>query len=214
MLLTSATAWAESVKYLYYDTTDKAFKESTQSAEPLPTASGSSLIYLSGWYYVKGNASIDKRLNLKGDTHIILCDDANLIINGENSYVSGSLKNLFVYAQSNGGHAGAISVTSSTVNTIDVNDFTIHGGKVSATANSDKTTVRVSNDFTIYGGQLNATANGKNGDVIYIKGNMTVNDGQVTATANGEKGDAIYSASNSATLTVNGGKLTATALGE
>lgn len=203
------------MKYLYYDTTDKAFKESTQSAEPLPTTSGSSQIYLSGWYYVKGNVSIDKRLYLNGDTHIILCDDANLIIKGENSYVNGSSYKLSVYAQSNCGHAGAISVTSSTVNTIDVNDFTIHGGKVSSTANNKKA-VRVSNDFTIYGGQLNATANWKSGDAIYIQGNMTVNNGQVTATANGEDGHAIYSASTStsAALTVNGGKLTATALGE
>lgn len=109
------TAWAESVKYLYYDTTDKAFKESTQSAEPLPTTSGAPQIYLKGWYYVKGNASIDKLLYLNDDTHIILCDDANLIINGEKSYVYGSSKKLSVYAQSNGGHAGAISVTSSTL---------------------------------------------------------------------------------------------------
>lgn len=205
LTLGSTRASADAVRYLTYD--GSTITEPYYQADATKITSSS--IELSGWYYVEGNVEINSKVTLSGDTHLILCDGAKLTINSgndlgiDNNTITN--KNLTIYAQSSGSHAGKLIIKSSSGAGGSINvrgNLTINGGTIKIT-NQSTTGAGIyctgSGLFTMNGGNLTADAfDGMvvnecviNGGIVTLSGdhygiytlydNFTINGGQVTA---------------------------------
>ena len=209
MTVSTTSAWGEtkSVKYLTYNgSTIVEPYFSPVNAEPITSSSD----YLEGWYYVEGDVTIDRTLNLSGDTHLILCDGATLTINASGRGMCLYYE-LTIYAQSSGNHAGKLIINSVDEGIFSENYLTINGGNISITSTSNYgisclyynvnggavTVVSSATndygigvltfmDFIINGGMLSAT-----GTIygMYVQLGVTINGGQVYARGNT---DGIY----------------------
>ena len=95
-----------------------------------------------GWYYLSRDITINDRVSLTGDTHLILGDGRTLDVEG--IYVpKGST--LTIYSQSDGENSGKIiaegdshcaGIGSNDGNGSDTGSFTMYGGDVTATGGS------------------------------------------------------------------------------
>ena len=208
LLMSSTGVWAQekNITYLDYDGGTGAFEEATHTATQITSSSNN----LSGWYYVEGEVVISNKVDLAGDTHLILCDGAKLTINSENDpgidNNTSTNKNLTIYAQSSGSHAGKLIINSSSGagGTINVRgNLTINGGTITITNSSSGAGIYCtglsSGLFTMNGGNLTTVAfDGMvvekcviNGGIVTLSGNyygihtitdnITINGGQVTA---------------------------------
>ena len=121
-----------------------------------------------GWYIVRGAVTIDSRVTVSGDVHLILTDGAHLTVNGGIGVSEGN--NLTIYAQSTGEHMGTLIATAN-----DRNNAGIGGGD-SGNGGS----------ITINGGDVRATGGrdgaGIGGGWSGAGGSITINGGDVTAT--------------------------------
>lgn len=191
-----------------------------------------------GWYYVSEDIDFENSviLNGAGDYHIILADDKSMNIGTEASPITEGVGlgcsdtektgiNLNIYAQSTGDDAGQLNIyNGSNTTSINVDDLTINGGKVTATAaatdnaNPDDVNVTANainaNDFTINGGKIIASADAAYyADANAINAtNFTIYGGDLTASGTAEKtatgrGTAI----NATDFTIKDGKVTASA---
>ena len=151
-------------------------------ADNMPTS-------LSGWYIVQGTVNYTSKINLAGETHIILADGAVMNVTTTSNYgINGTNGNpsLFVYGQS--GQSGQLNVTSNRYAIIIVQgDITIAGGIVTATSMSTSyiAIYAVVGDITITGCEVEATG----GNGIFADnssnnggGNVTIQNATVTAT--------------------------------
>ena len=176
LLLTSATAWAETidnVPYKYYNTTSGTLKDGT--ANGVTVLDGNINEFPGGWYVVKGNnITYNVEMIFRGNAHIILADGAQIEINAYNGVSSEEAYN-------------GIYTTG---------DLTIYGqgaGTGSLTINSDKITKpgnginAKGGNITINGGTLNISANQYG--ICTSKGesssdcNITITGGRITVTA-------------------------------
>ena len=122
-----------------------------------------------GWYYLSRDITINDRVSLTGDTHLILGDGRTLDVEG--IYVpKGST--LTIYSQSDGENSGKIiskpteggAGIGATSNNHPGGNIVIHGGKIIAEGDSHCAGIG-SNDgngsdtgsFTMYGGDVTAT---------------------------------------------------------
>lgn len=199
LTLGSTRASAAAVKYLNYIGGYSVFAEASADATKITSSSDN----LNGTYYVEGNVTIDRTLNLGGNVQIILCDGATLTISpssGNGIYLGATNYNLTIYAQSSGSHKGKliidgsgvgilgtgtsgvtvnggdISITSTSNAGIYCTNFIVNGGKV--TAQSSSADAIFANDVTINGGKVSATGGSCGISCSY---NVTINGGQVTA---------------------------------
>lgn len=126
------------------------------------------------WYVVRGKVTIDDRVEVDGDVHLILADDCVLTckkgIEVETATLIGSDASLTIYAESDGENMGRLIATGNkkcagigSGNTyIDLDacgDITIHGGNIEA-----------------YGGEEGAGIGGGSGS---NGGKVTIYDGKV-----------------------------------
>ena len=146
-----------------------------------------------GWYVVKGSVVINGSVKMNEDdnVHLILCDGADLTVNGSlNDYGYGlpgiDGGNLTIYGQTNG--TGALTVNA-TDNGMDNEGLTVNGGKI-----------------TVNSGTMSAVGNG-----IMTTGSITVNGGSLTAQGGGGRGTEPYGDGITAWdgVTVTGGHLKA-----
>lgn len=176
-----------------------------------------------GTYYVEGSFTSTGALVLQGEVNLILKDGATLTVDNGIGYTgTGSLN---IYAQSEGTGMGHLVVNYETpaadseIPAIKVNNMTIHGGQIEATAYSGATTticnygVEIFGDLTIYAGNVTATGK-KSGYGICMAGAssaMVLNGGTVTVLGgddtSGFSGAGIYSGGD---ITINGGTLSVT----
>lgn len=139
-----------------------------------------------GWNVVSGTVKLGPQ-SLSGDVNIILCDNAQLTVNGGASSAL-SINNggsLTIYAQSTGNSMGKLVASSNSGWALNAaKDITINGGNVSATTSGNsKQGIRADNgSVTINGGIVEA--NGTNSG-IYASSNVEINGGTVTAQATG-----------------------------
>ena len=151
-----------------------------------------------GWYSVTGNdVTINKNYTLDGDTYLILCDDAQLTINGQINCAAGSGYNLYIYGQGKGNgklnikcngtainghlsndkvleiHGGDITVEST--HTLDPslcgNGFNMYSGKFTATTSTAPTAIQFYSSFNVYGGEVVAENTATAADHGGIAGN-------------------------------------------
>ena len=171
---------------------------SKQTADNVTVVESSTTAWNGGWYVVNSPVTIDSRVSVSGEVHLILADGASLTANrGINVAENNSFT---VYAQSVGENMGTLTANGGEDNFIagigsEVGDsggtITINGGNVTATGGQDAAGIGGSQDgsggtITINGGTVKATggdeAAGIGGGTRSSGGNITISGGSVTAT--------------------------------
>lgn len=140
---------------------------SEQTADNVTVVDSSMTEWQSGWYVVNSNITIDNRVTVSGDVHLILADGASLTVHDDINVAEGN--SFTVYAQSTGAAMGVLTAKDKTGNEAGIGGgywenagtITINGGNVTAT-----------------GGSFAAGIGGGN---KASGGTITINDGKVTA---------------------------------
>ena len=196
-----------------------------QTADNVTVVESSMTAWSDGWYVVNSTVTINNRVTVSGDVHLILADGASLTAKGG---INVAENNSFsVYAQSVEGAMGTLTATGlyceagigggngETAGTV-----TINGGNVTATGGQEATGIgggfnSSGGNITISGGTVNATggedAAGIGGGFNGGGGTITINGGSVTATG-GSKGAGIGGGNNNSggIVIIDGGTVTAT----
>ena len=157
-VLMTVTAWADNVTYLDSDGTTKTATGATKITET------NYQFDAGGWYYVSGEFTINGALcfSTTDDVNIILCDDAALTLNCNNSdprnciYCGG---NLTIYAHSADEHMGIL--------------HSIHYSE-------DYDVVKCDKDVTIKGGHVWLTGALSDNQKGISAQNISISDGDVT----------------------------------
>ena len=208
---------------IHYDTVSYVTPAGETLSAYCQTVSSAQFEWLSGWYAVDHDVTIDRMVIVPGDAHLILCDGAKLTITG-GLWVKTQVGSLTVWGQANG--TGALETTGSKqVAGIGSNsenvpgDITINGGTVTAAGGEFAAGIGggfgyAGGNITINGGTVTATggkyAAGVGGGDSGAGGNITINGGTVTATG-GESGAGVGGGNHGAggNITINGGTITA-----
>ena len=202
---------------------------SEQTANNVTVIESSMTTWSDGWYLVNSTLTIDSRIIVSGDVHLILTDGENLTANGginvaENNsftvYAQSVEKNMGTLTATGGGYGAGIGGRNGDRNGSSCGNITIHGGSVAATGGDEAAGIGggvfgSGGNITINGGNVTATsgdeAAGIGGGQGGSGGNITINGGNVTATsvtfAAGIGGGQSGSGGN---ITINGGNVTAT----
>ena len=143
-----------------------------------------------GWYVATGKVNM-AGIKFNGEAHLILADDAEMVIETEDESGIYALNNLTIYGQSN--QNGILNATGNEYGIYcEEGNITISGGKVEATSEYG---ISAYNGVTISGGSVEAT-----GDYGIIGYNgVTISGGSVTASG-GDYGFGIYSSEGNITL--------------
>ena len=189
--------------YIDLDGTGATHTAVVINADNMPTA-------LSGWYIVQGTVNYTNTINLGGDTHIILADNAvmNVTVGGNHGIrsTSGNNYSFFVYGQT--GQSGELNVTSNSYACyIYGGDITIAGGKVTASGSTGIFALYNNNGGNVTIKNATVTATASYAAIRSINGGITINNSNVTAMGTARYG--IY-AEYSGNILLNGGKITAT----
>ena len=191
---------------------------------------GSMTAWSDGWYVVNSPVTIDSRVSVSGEVHLILADGASLTANGGINVAEGN--SFSVYAQSveknmgtltatGGGHGAGIGGRNGDKNGSSCGNITIHGGSVAATGGDEAAGIGggvfgSGGNITINGGNVTATsgneAAGIGGGQGDSGGNITINGGTVTATSVTPLGAGIGGGAHGSggNITINDGNVTAT----
>ena len=155
------------------------------------------------WYVAQGDVTIESRVTVTGDVHLILADGCNLTVNGGIYVSSWTASKLTIYGQENGtGELYAYASSGS--------DYAGIGG--------NKEPYGTSGEITINGGNITAVGDGigagiGGGDMGGFEC-ITINGGTVTATGgnnDGSSGIGTFEGGNtSGTITISGGTVMAT----
>ena len=197
---------------------------SKQTADNVTVVESSMTTWNGGWYVVNSNVTIDNRVTVSGEVHLILADNASLTANNGINVEEGN--SFSVYAQSVGENMGTLTATGENGAGIGGGDWgnagtiTINGGSVTATGGDYAAGIGGGDQgfggtVTINGGSVAATGGevaagigcGQGGS----GGNITINGGSITATGSNEAAGIGSGASGSyGKITINGGSVTAT----
>ena len=168
-----------------------------------------------GWYVVNSQVTIDGKITMSGDVHLILCDGAKLQLSNNHFIKIADNKRLNIYGQNNG--SGELVINNLTEkdgsNIIGIHGgTTINGGKVDITAQGYGILANLGDEkeIVINGGDLTVNIPYKTGTLCAIKSSSTINIAGGNVTAECGNGSAI---SSNANINISGGKVTATAKG-
>ena len=195
MLLTTMTAWAETVtaSYIKADGTTSSHSATVINQGNMPTEIGSD--FTESWFVVTENVTYDQGIQISGDVHLILSDNTTLSVNG---IQIDSGKSLTIYGQSVGDSKGSLCSTGNPGIGGDGCSVTINGGYISANGSYSKAgTIGIGGrwcDITINGGKVYAHG-GESGTGIgcpwsaYVNqtGSVTINGGDIQAEVTGIK---------------------------
>lgn len=213
-VLTAQAAWADGVTYLEYNTAAKAFD--TKTCTTCTTVTDQTA-WTAGWYVVSGEVTIETRISVTGDVHLILADGATFNATKGIACLEGN--SITIYGQSEDeatmgvlecgqgllttspedGYAaiGGENSTSSPVN----GTITVHGGKVLAHGTAYGAAI---------GGGYGNRSDKKDFGTIIINGGVVSADNGSTQ-SNGQCPAMIGAGSymTRGNITINGGKVTA-----
>ena len=195
-----------------------------QTADNVTVVDGSTTAWSDGWYVVNRNVTIDSRVTVGGEVHLILADNASLTVDGGINVAAG--KSFSVYAQSVGEKMGTLTATGENGAGIgggsweNAGTITINGGSVTATGGYNQAGIGGGDQgsggtVTINGGSVAATggqeAAGIGSGFEGSGGNITIHGGSITATGGGPAaGIGSGSSGSYDNITINGGTVTAT----
>ena len=156
-----------------------------------------------GTYVVNSGVTIDGNVTLAGNVSLILCDGAELTVNGFFDNPQDAEYN-YTYSMNICGQAGGtgrLTIVKDQINCM-VHNLNMHGGIVTVTDGGVMQGIETTGRFNMYHGTINTA--GAYGGIISL-GNMFVYGGSVTATSSDS--DGIYANHN---ITISGGSVTAT----
>ncbi len=188
-------------KVSYIDPTKEQTKQTCDSATVVTetdTAWGASDSQ-EHWYVVNSNVTINTRVTVTGDVHLILKDGFTL--NATKGINVSEGNSLTIYAQSAGEGMGKL-ITTGSVSVAGIGGIWFYGAD---SANCTSGTI------TINGGTVTATGGTNAAGIGGDGGNITINGGTVTATG-GSGGAGIggrREGTSGGTITINGGHVTA-----
>ncbi len=163
------------------------------------------------YYAVFGTPTVNDDIRVDGNAHLILADNSTLTVNG--SVLVDAESSLTVYAQSEGGIAGTL-----TVNADDGSEnpgiggngaVIIHGGNVNATGSAvggagiGSGYSDVDFDYDIYDDTYEIYSHGETGDILLYGGNINATGGYNAAGIGGGYG------SDAGHIVIRGGNITA-----
>ena len=175
--ITSVKYYTTGVKYID-PTADEPNKTTADGTRVYVLDGGGATTLPGGWYVVKDNkegvdASYDVSLLISGDTHLILADGAEMMVNNTiydcGIYVNYASFTIYGQGGETEGKLTTINPSGAGIEAIwnTPASLTINGGQVIATATSDTDygiraigTNSVSNSIIINGGQVTATGGG------------------------------------------------------
>ena len=155
------------------------------------------------WYVAQGDVTIESRVTVTGDVHLILADGCNLTVNGGIYVSSWTASKLTIYGQENGtGELYAYASSDS--------DYAGIGGNIFPYGTSGEITINGGN-ITAVGDGIGAGIGG--GDMGGFEC-ITINGGTVTATGGNNGGSSgigtFEGGSTYGTITISGGTVMAT----
>lgn len=180
--------------YLTYDPETELWSTS----EPVVARSVNSADYqwTEGWYVVKGDVTIDRRMIVSGHVRLILADNSSLTVNGGISLIRNHT--LTIYAQSTGEHMGSLTAQNAPHDCAGIGGNECLEDMTDFLYGPNNGMYGSSGDLNIYGGRITATAGGWAagiGDGAYPggyepggsarSGDITIYGGVVTATGGG-----------------------------
>lgn len=193
---------ADSVPYLDYENGGYVTR---YAADASLVASGSDILWDSGWYLVEGNVSIGARF-INGDVRLILADGASLTVGESGGDYAGltvpQYGTLSIYTQSSGSGMGKLIATGvgnaagigSSGASGSCGTINIYGGDITATGSGIGAGIGASvygscDAINIYGGKITATGGGSGAGIGNVAENadahfgaINIYDGFVTAT--------------------------------
>ena len=169
-----------------------ALAESSIASGDYTEITTSTTVLAAGAYVVNTDVTINSNLTMTGNAKIILCDGAQLTVNGciygGADYATAGTYNLDIHGQSGG--TGKLLVVNNDINVV-VKDLNIHSGKIDVTTGGVQQGIEPNGTLNIYGGEVKA-AGEYNGIMLF--GDINVLGGTVIATSN--TGDAISGGAN------------------
>lgn len=195
-----APAVASSTYRVYSDRTN--FDNVAVPGSAIPVTS-SMTNWASGTYIVNSNVTIDGNVTFGGDVDLILCDGAELTVNG----VFGNYNSLNIYGQDLS--TGKLTVVNDDIN-VCMEDLNIHGGIITVTDGGVMQGIETGGTFNIYHGTV-SVAGAVNG--FMVMGDMHIYGGNVYAESTGGAALQVYGAGVPGSLTVSGGSFTAIGIG-
>lgn len=164
--------------------------------------------WAAGTYVVSGNVAITEDVHLTGDVNLILCDGAELTVNGcifgGADYEHGFVYKLNIYGQALG--TGKLTVDysgSHSLGVVTASELNIHGGIITVGGTGVYQGLEP-NVFNIYHGTINASGIVSG---IALMGNAHIYGGSITSLGNYQA--AINLPNGGKTLTISGGTVTA-----
>ena len=213
-------------KVSYIDPTKEQTKQTCDSATVVTetdTAWGASDSQ-EHWYVVNSNVTINTRVTVTGDVHLILEDGCSLTVNG--GINATDTNSLTIYGQSGG--TGKLTATGGGFqagiggNSNQSGTITINGGTVTATGGDGGAGIGGGNggnggNITINGGTVTATGSttpysgsaGIGGGGVYGSGGTIIRGGTVIANGAGGAGIGGGSSGAGGTITISGGTVIA-----
>ena len=186
MVLTSISAWAETidgVKYVRYDTTAKVYVEETRDNVTVLTGSETSIGVEdeTTWYVVNSNISFSgSKIDLLGDVHLILANGCTMTakrIKSNYPYYPFT-----VYGQSlDANTAGTLRISVTSNDAIVSSNYTQHSGNVTITGGDTSHSYSSINVFSPESGQGNVYIYGGK---IQIENNYTLLNKQAAIRTN------------------------------
>ena len=204
----------------------KALAGGTESA-PVSINDADVYFLTGGWYIVDNDITFTHSIMLSGDVHLVLADGHTMnlgtelqMLNSEKNPMSGYFSNESYYSLTiHGGTAGtgALNIyydSDWSGRGIDVNTFTLEGGKLNVKTKGANYAVFAKNEITVNGGEATLVTNNSRGQLYAYQGDVHVTDGTINGSVS-TKGDiyvsggtigSIYAENQNAYIS--GGKIT------
>ena len=168
----------------------------TQICQSATEVTADTTTWSNGWYMVDGDITIEQRVTVTGDVHLILANNASLTVNGGIGVNGGN--SLTIYAQSTDENTmGKLTAQADTENAGIGGEFMIAGGSVTINGGS------VAANGGLYGAGIGGGYYGAGGSVTINGGSVTANGGYFGAGIGGGHTGAGES------VTITGGSVTA-----
>lgn len=210
MLLTSTTVWADNgYNYIAADGSERnTYKDDHIPDGNVTVLSGGNTTEFgtnggSYWYVVTGlDVKYNDWLTFKGNTHIILKDEAQITIETNDNENGGinSKGSLTIYGQSKG-TGSLIILNKGGMGIYASNDITINGGSLTIKSHEDGI-VTDGDNININGGSVTVTPYDQDYRGIYSAGNINITSGQISATSTVTSNE-IYNSSIEAFYNIN-----------
>ena len=199
-----------------WDGTKVVFTKKPAASVTAVTSSDTDVTWSAGWYTVSGTVTINGKVTLSTNTHLILQDGAKLTINGR---INGGNKNLSIYGQANQTGQLVVNCTTNYDAIASITTLEVHSCQVKSTSSAaDCFGYYNIKTFNVYGGSVDAkcTNTGTGGYGIYLPSSagagasMDIYGGNVKAVGKGNNSGICYGIMGyQLTVTVYGGKLRA-----